>query len=89
MRKYENKEVTIIKKVETEIICDTCKKVIDTNDRSSHYYEVRTSHGRWGNDSHESTKDLDFCSYKCLLENMNKFFENGAHTDNYDIERIG
>ncbi|KAA6450971.1 hypothetical protein [Bacillus swezeyi] len=89
MRNYEKKEVTIIKEIETEIICDTCKKVINTKDRSAHYYKVRTSHARWGNDSHESAEYWDFCSYECLIEHMNKFFENGANTDNYDIERIG
>ncbi|MFE5251435.1 hypothetical protein ACFQ9T_30130, partial [Bacillus cereus] len=89
MKTYEKKEVVRTEERVKSIICDTCRKVIDTEDPKSHRYEVTVSHSRWRNDSHESVKELDFCCYECLQENMNEFFKNGYHTDNYDIERIG
>ena len=55
--------------------CDTCGRTIVINDRSNHYYEVATHHSRWGNESIDSYRYLDFCSYECLLENMNDYFK--------------
>lgn len=88
MRKYEEKEVTKTENVLVEVVCDTCRKTIDTKDRSKHYYEVTTHHSRWGNDSADTYRFLDFCSYECLLENMNDYFKNGADTDCYEIKFV-
>ncbi|MBW7634618.1 hypothetical protein K1I48_14205 [Bacillus licheniformis] len=88
MRKYEEKEVTKTESVLVEVVCDTCGKTIDTKDRSKDYYKVTTHRSRWGNDSIDSIRYLDFCSYECLLENMNDYFKNGADTDCYEIKFV-
>ncbi|MEB3127515.1 hypothetical protein VJC19_04830 [Bacillus paralicheniformis] len=88
MRKYEEKEVAKTERVLVEVVCDTCGKTIDTKDRSKHYYKVTTNHIRWGKDSEDTYRFLDFCSYECLLENMNDYFKNGADTDCYEIEFV-
>ncbi|APA01612.1 hypothetical protein WV34_03180 [Bacillus amyloliquefaciens] len=88
MKKYEEKEVTKTQKVLKKVTCDTCGRTIVINDRSNHYYEVATHHSRWGNESIDSYRYLDFCSYECLLENMNDYFKNGADTDCYEIQFV-
>lgn len=87
MRIYSNREVKKIEEVLMEIKCDECKA--DINSPSiNHYYEVTTSHSRWGNDSVDSIKHYDFCSFNCVIKHMTKYFENDRDTDDYEIERI-
>lgn len=87
MKHYEEKEVLKKEKVLQKITCDNCKTNINesTND---HYYEVTTCHDDWGNDSIDSLMHYDFCSYKCLSENMEVYFETANGSEKYEIERI-
>lgn len=87
MKKYKNEEVVKKIKVLSRVICDECGKDIDIENSS--YYEVVTSDSLWGNDSVDSTENLEFCSFSCLNEDMTKYFEGSKDTYKYEIERIG
>jgi hypothetical protein len=86
MKIYEEKEVIKKQKVVKTIVCDECRKDINQLD-TNHYYSVSTHHNKWGNDSVDSWNYFDFCSYKCLSENMEKYYADGEHSDSYDIKR--
>lgn len=86
MKIYEKKQVVKQEDVLKTIVCDECKKDIKELD-TDHYYSVSTHHSRWGNDSVDSWEYLDLCSYKCLSENMQKYFAKADATYSYDIER--
>lgn len=87
MRKHFKREVISHRHVLQEIKCDCCKVDIHETDLS-YFFEVVTSHSRWGVDSWDSRDNFDFCSLKCLTEHMNSFFDNPAETDNYEIEVV-
>lgn len=86
MKIYDKKEVVKQEEVLKTIVCDECKKDINKLD-TDHFYSVSTHHSRWGNDSVDSYEYLDFCSYKCLSANMERYFVDAGDTDSYDIER--
>lgn len=85
MKLYDRKEVIKFEKVLKTIVCDECKSDINKLDTDT-YFSVSTHHSRWGNDSVDSWEYLDFCSYKCLTSNMEKYFQDASYTDSYDIE---
>lgn len=87
MKVYSEKEVTKKEKILKTIKCDTCKTDINKLD-TTYYYTVTTHHGQWGNDSIDSFEHLDFCSYQCLLENMNEYFSDAGDTYEYEIEKV-
>ena len=94
MIKTEVKEVIVKKEKEIAIICDKCGKLIaneqemDSDRRKGgYYYHVTTSHGDWGNDSHESLEWNDFCSTECMLDFFNKYIESKSDTLQFEFER--
>ena len=76
-----------IEKILKTIQCDECNKDINETD-IDHYYEVHTSHSCWGNDSIDSHEDLDFCCWKCLTNNLGKYFADADNSYRYEIERV-
>ena len=92
MHKKENKVQSVTEEVWIGTVCDQCNEVIVRPDlpkwNNFHYYNVTTHHRDWGNDSIDSYEYLDFCSMKCLLTHMKKYFEEAEGTESYDIERM-
>ena len=88
MKEYDNKEVTKLEKVLKSVKCDCCQVDI-TKTEIDFYYEVNTSHSRWGNDSIESFEYLDFCSWECLSKNTAKYFTHAENSHRYEIEQVG
>ena len=84
MRIFESKKVTVTKDVFVKMICDVCKKEIDTKKM---HYDVTTGHREWGNDSIESVEHSDICSAKCLQEMVDWYLETGQETQYLEIER--
>ena len=72
------KEVTGIK-------CDICRKVIpvgrDVYDKCK-YYDVKTGHHDWGNDSCESIEHHDICP-GCLVGFVTDYFNNNEYGSAY------
>ena len=62
--------------------CDGCKK-----DITAQYFAVTTQHDDWGNDSHESVQEFEFCSAACLTPHMTKYLNAAQGTDEYTIKR--
>jgi hypothetical protein len=87
MKEYEIKEVVKKQEVLKKITCDNCDKDI-TETEMDYFYEVSTSHHKWGNDSIESFKEYDFCSYNCMLEHLFDYFKNAQETYKYEIEIV-
>lgn len=84
MKIYEKKEVPVIKKTLTNIVCDVCGNNISVN---CLYYEVRTGHRDWGNDSIDSIENKDICSDECLQKEFNIYMELTSRTKYMEIER--
>lgn len=93
MKIKEKQQIMIDKEVDVRIICDECRREIRNREninkrlRGSHYYEVTTHHHDWGNDSIDSYKYLDFCSFECMVEYMKRYYESGNGSESYDVER--
>jgi len=74
----------------TELYCDKCKKVIkqsisdnfkdirkvDSSNRVE-WYEVMTGHHDWGNDSIDSIKNQDICTY-CIDDVLAEFKDRAS-----------
>lgn len=88
MRKtVEFGELTFTKQLplKSELVCDRCKKVIETyiaaddtitlreHSDSQKYWKVTTGHYDWDNDSCYSIEKRDFCSFECLTEDFLKY----------------
>jgi hypothetical protein len=84
MKEFEKKEVIKIQKVLKSVKCDTCKCDINGTDLD-HFYEVETSHSLWGNDSIESHKEFEFCSWECLTNHQGNYFAFADDTYEYHI----
>lgn len=87
MKKYEKIQVVSVEKKVKSIECDNCECEILKTDKD-HYYEVTTSHNRWGNDSIDSIERLDLCSRWCLEANFNSYFDDADDTSKYEVERV-
>lgn len=103
MIKTENKTVTTKREqpVIVEATCDQCIKQLKLENEKfmnsesdstviKNYVSLYTSHGDWGNDSHESGEHHEFCSVSCCLkwisENENDL---KSGTRQFDIECEG
>ena len=84
MKKYIEKEIIKNEEILDKIICDVCKKEIN----SKYYYEVTTSHGDWGNDSWESLHIYDICSDECLSNMFDEYLEFKSNTKKLEIEKV-
>lgn len=84
MRTYEKKEVIKNEKVLKTINCDTCNRNIkDTN--GNYFFNVSILDDTWTNES--TYEHLDFCSYNCLIKNMNEYFSKNKDIFSYEIEK--
>ena len=72
---YETKEHVITEQVlvRSAIICDVCKKEIQSD---AGYWEVTTHHNDWGNDSIDSYEAFDICSVECLKSKFDEYCDN-------------
>jgi len=89
MKEYKRVEQVVFKDIPSGIYCDKCGKTIgmeQCGQAGKRYYEVITGHNNWGNSSHESIKNLDFCSYECLTEHQNDYFSNTSGSAYYEIK---
>lgn len=61
--------------------CDVCGKDIPPTKRSYPryeqfpYFEIRTSHNDWGNDSVDSIEYIDACSPECAMKFAKEYLE--------------
>lgn len=69
----------------TGVKCDICGKVIpvgrDVYDKCK-YYDVKTGHHDWGNDSCESIEHHDICP-GCLVGFVTDYFKNDEYYRSY------
>lgn len=86
MKRYVKKEVVSHRDILDYILCDTCNENI-TESGGECYYSVETGHNLWGNDSYESTKEYDFCTYDCLKSHMDFYFKTAQHAYEYEITK--
>ena len=86
MKSIKEVEKIIVKKEVDKVFCDVCGKEINTNEI---YFNVKTHHRDWGNDSIDSYEDYEICSYKCLLEHQKEWLEEykNSNTACYEIEK--
>lgn len=84
MRKYEKKEVTVIKETLVKIVCDVCNKEIDANEE---YYGIVRGHNDWGNDSVDSVECKDACSDACLQKEFNEYLEYDSDTKFIEVHK--
>ena len=91
MTVWEEKEITIRKKVEKEIKCDICGNTIVGKTIKPHfYYTVMTGHHEWGNDSVDSIVYKDVCSDSCLQIAFNEYISKQVkeyHTAYFEVDR--
>ena len=76
-----------VKRNVTGVRCDVCEKIISVNRGvASRYFNVRTGHNDWGNDSCDSIEHFDFCCYDCLQKFFEEYFkDNESDTAYMDI----
>lgn len=61
----------------TKIVCDHCGKETDITPQC-HYdktYTIQHQHFAWGNDSGDSARTVDGCSYDCFIKNIAKILK--------------
>lgn len=83
--KYETKTYTKTEKVlvSQKRYCDHCGAEI-----TGAYYDVRTGHFDWGNDSIDSVKNIDVCSKNCLCAVFSEYVERSDHKNNTEYIEI-
>lgn len=81
-KKHPNSKV-FQKEVEISCHCDVCKKEIKLGET---YLDITTGHHDWGNDSVESIKHHDCCSFDCAkhyIDEYEKLINSGKSTTAY------
>lgn len=71
-----------VMEVESEVIvCNICGKEINYDEKSltgpvGRYYQIKTGHHDWGNDSCESVEYTDACCDECLSKFTQKWLKD-------------
>ena len=85
-RKYETKRHVVTDRVLVyeHRFCDFCKKEIKED-----YWEIRTQHFDWGNDSVDSIEDFDACCPACVQKAFDTYIKDssdGINTCRIEVE---
>lgn len=67
-----------------EVICDGCGKIMAWG-----FFQVKTHHDRWGNDSFDSYETRHFCCKTCMDAFLDEYWSNPEYSDQADIEYCG
>ena len=76
-----------VKRNVTGVRCDVCEKIVPVNRGVvSRYFNVRTGHNDWGNDSCDSVESQDICP-DCINKFVTEYLRDSVGTTRYiDIE---
>jgi hypothetical protein len=83
MKVYAEKEVTEMKKIWSNTLCDICGEVV----KIGYGYDVTTGHHDWGNDSVDSVETFDICSDGCLQKKFEEYLAKVSDSKYIGVNR--